>query len=48
MVVHLYPAVDVGVGELVEHPMNVGRTCSGKLRDLGDCQAITGAQKLTN
>jgi hypothetical protein len=28
------PAVNVCVGEFVQHPVNVGRACTGKLRDL--------------
>jgi hypothetical protein len=37
MVVHLYPAVDVGVGELVEHPVDVRSVGLHRLRNLGDC-----------
>jgi hypothetical protein len=48
MVVHLYPAVDVGVWKFVQHPMDVRGVGLHRLRDLGDCQAIAGAQKLTN
>ena len=48
MVVHLYPAVDVGVGELVKHPVDVRGVGANGFGQLFDGHAVTSAKQIAH
>jgi len=48
MVVHFYPAVDIGIGELVKHPVDVRGVGINGFCQLFNGHAVTSAKEIAH